>query len=126
MPLILGVSKSLPFEDVPKMPSAVVAYDLRPHHAQPRIRLLTNSVRERIPERRPSTPRVELVVGFVEGRVAAGAGVDAGVGVVLVEFAGARSFGALLAQDAELLCKSCQWRSLPQSLMGWGVVQRTW
>lgn len=70
VPLILWVPKSLALENVSQMPSAVVAHDLSPHHAQTRVRLLPDSVRERIPESRPSTPRIELVVGFVEGSVA--------------------------------------------------------
>lgn len=44
------------------------------------------------------------MVGFVEGRGAAAAGVDAGIRVVLVVFARARGLGAFLAEDAELLC----------------------
>jgi len=103
--LILGVSKPLALENVTQMPSAVVAYNLGPHHAQTGVRLLANSVRECVPERRPSTPRVELVVGFVERSVTSRACVDAGVRVVLVQLAGAGSLGALLAEDAELLCE---------------------
>ena len=43
--------------------------------------------------------------GPVERRVAAGAGVDAGGGRVLVEGAGEGRLGALFAEDAELLCR---------------------
>jgi hypothetical protein len=42
------------------------------------------------------------VVGFVERSVAAGASVDALVGVVLVVFAGEWGFSALLSEDAKL------------------------
>lgn len=105
MPLILGVSKSLALEDMPKMSTAVVANNLRPHHAQPRIGSLSDCARDGIPEGGPAAARVELVVRFVEGRVAAGAGVHAGVGVVLVVGAGAGRFSAFLAEDAELLCE---------------------
>lgn len=65
MPLILGVSEPLSLEDVAQMPPTVIAYYLRPHHTQTGVRLLTNGVRECVPEGRPSTPRVEFVIGFV-------------------------------------------------------------
>jgi hypothetical protein len=103
MPLILGIPKLFAFEDMAQVPSTVVAHDLRPHHAEPGIRALANSIRERVPEGRPAAAGVELVVGLVERRAAAGAGVHAGVGVVLVELAGAGRFGSFLAEDAELL-----------------------
>jgi hypothetical protein len=104
MSLILRVPEPLALEDVSQVPTAVVAYNLRPHHAQTRVRLLSNRVGECIPERRPSTPRVELVVRLVQRRVAAGTLVDASVWVVLVELAGTGHLGALLAENAELLC----------------------
>jgi hypothetical protein len=47
------------------------------------------------------------VGSFVEGRVAGGAGVDAGGWHMLVIFSGEGRFGALFAEDAELL-----WRSI--------------
>lgn len=53
--------------------------------------------------RRPSTSGLEFVGGFVKGGVAGGAGVDALVWHVLVVFAGEGGFGALLADDTELL-----------------------
>ena len=43
------------------------------------------------------------MVGFVQGGAAAGAGVDAGGGIVLVVGAAAGGFGAFFAEDAELL-----------------------
>ena len=51
----------------------------------------------------PATARLEFVGGFVEGGVAAGAGVDASGGHVFVVGAGVRGFGAFLAENAELL-----------------------
>jgi hypothetical protein len=45
------------------------------------------------------------VVRLVERCLAAAACVDAGIGVVLVERAGPGRLGALLAEDAELLCR---------------------
>jgi hypothetical protein len=78
MPVILGISKLLALEDMPQMASAVIAHNLRPHHAEARVRSLSNSTWHGVPEGGPSTARVELVVCFVEGRVAGRAAVDAG------------------------------------------------
>jgi hypothetical protein len=51
------------------------------------------------------------VICRVEGCVAGSAGVDAGARHVLVEFTGVGSFGALLADDAELLWRgNVSWR----------------
>jgi hypothetical protein len=104
MPLILGVAKPLALEDVAQMTSAVVAHNLRPHHAQARVWSLANSTRYCIPKGRPSTARIELMVGLVERCVAAGARVHAGIGVVLVVCARAGHFCTLLTENAELLC----------------------
>lgn len=103
MPLVLWIAKSLALENMSQVTSTVVAYNLRPHHAKTRVRLLSDGAWHGIPEGGPSAARVELVVCLVEGRFATGALVDAGVGVVLVEFAGAGHFGAFLSEDAELL-----------------------
>jgi hypothetical protein len=105
MPVVLGIPKLLALENMPQMASAVIAHNLRPHHAQARIRPLSDRARYGIPEGGPSTTRVELVVCFVERGVAGRAAVDAGGGGVLVEFARAGHFGAFLAEDAELFCK---------------------
>jgi len=101
--LILGVTEPLALEDMSQVTPAVIADNLRPHHAKTGVRLLSHRARNGIPERRPPAARVELVVCLVEGRFAAGALVDAGVGVVLVVCAGAGHFGAFLSEDAELL-----------------------
>jgi hypothetical protein len=103
MPLVLGVAKPLALEDMSKMSATVVAHNLRPHHAKAGVWSLSNSAWYSIPECRPTAARIEFVVRFVERRVAAGARVDAGVRVMLVVCAGAGHFGALLAEDAELL-----------------------
>jgi hypothetical protein len=85
--------------------STIIADNLRPHHAKTRVGLLSDSARYGIPECGPSAARVELVVCFVERRVASSACVDTGVRVVFVKFAGTRHLGALLSEDAELLCR---------------------
>lgn len=102
MPLILWISKLLALEYVSQMSSAVVAHNFYPHHAQPRVGLLAHCARYCVPESGPAAARVELVVGFVERRVAATACVDAGSRIVLVELTGAWHFGSFLAQDTEL------------------------
>jgi hypothetical protein len=51
---------------------------------------------------RPAAAGLELVVGFVERSIAAGASVDALVGIMLVVFAGEWGFSALLSEDAKL------------------------
>ena len=84
MPFVLRVPEPLALENVSQMTSTVVAYDLRPHHAEARIWPLSHSARYGVPEGRPAASRVEFVVRFVERRVAGGAGVDAGGGVVLI------------------------------------------
>jgi hypothetical protein len=105
MPLVLGVSEPLALEDVSEVAATVVAHNLRPHHAETGVWSLSDGAGYGIPECWPAASRVELVVCLVERRVAAGALVDAGVGVVLVVGAGARHFGALLTENAKLLCK---------------------
>jgi hypothetical protein len=102
MPLILGVPKLLPLENMSQMPSAVITHNLRPHHAERGIGFLPHSPRHSIPERRPSAPRVELVIRFVQRRVASRARVDACVWVVLIVCTAAGWLGALLAENAEL------------------------
>lgn len=46
--------------------------------------------------------RIEFRAGFVEGRLAGSAGVDAVGGIVFIVFSGAGTLGAFLAEDAEL------------------------
>lgn len=57
---------------------------------------------------RPAAAALELVRGRVERRVAGGAVVGAGGGEVLVVLAGVGCFGALFADDAELLWKGAR------------------
>lgn len=104
MPLILWIPESLALENMSQMASTVIAHNLGSHHAQARVGFLAYSSWHGVPEGRPSAARVELVVCFVERRVATGAAVDAGGRVVLIVFAGAGHLGALLPEDAELFC----------------------
>jgi hypothetical protein len=91
----------LALEDVPKMPSAVVAHDLSPTPIGPP----PDSTRNRVSEGGPSAARFEFVLCFVERCVAACAGINAGAfgWHVLVQRAGAGIFGALLTKNSKLL-----------------------
>lgn len=104
MPLILLPPEPLPLEHMPQVPPAVRARNLRPHHAQRAVLEALHRAGERLEVGGPPAVRVELLRGLVQRRGAAGAGVGAGGGVVLVVVAGAGGLGALLAEDAELLC----------------------
>jgi len=58
--------------------------------------------RDGVEESGPAAAGLEFVACFVEGRIAGGAGVDAGFWGVAVVFPGEGSFGAFLADYAEL------------------------
>jgi hypothetical protein len=118
MSLILRVVELFALEDVPQMSSAVVAHNLRP----PTVRSLFDGTGEGVPEGGPPAAGIELVVRFVERRIAALAGVDAGFRVVLIEWAGTGVFGALLAEDSELLCAMLA--SCARGGMGEGIATR--
>ena len=116
MPLVLWIAKSLALENMSQVTSTVVAYNLRPHHAKTRVRLLSDGAWHGIPEGGPSAARVELVVCFVQRCVASGARVNARVGIVLVVCAGAGHLSTLLSEDAELLYGQVSKRVLMRTL----------
>lgn len=68
---------ALPLEDVSKMTSTVRAYNLDPLHSKCAVRVSCHSSWEGIEECWPAAAGLELVLGFVQRCVAAGAGVDA-------------------------------------------------
>jgi len=103
MPLIRRRRISLPLKHMSQMPSTITAHNLDPLHAKRLIRVAGDSSRHGIEKSRPTAAGLELVVGFVERGLAAGAGVDAGGRGVFVVLASEGGFGALLAEDAELL-----------------------
>lgn len=84
------------------MAPTVTANDLRPLHPERAVRMPCHGARDAVEVCGPSAAGRELVGGFVEGRLAGRAGVDALSGLVFVEFAGEGGFGALFAEDAEL------------------------
>lgn len=103
MALVCRRGVALALEDVTEVATAVGTDNLGAGHAKGFILVADNSARNAIEIGWPTTPRAELVSGLVQRRLAAGAGVDAGLRGVLVIFPGTRGFGTLLSQDAELL-----------------------
>lgn len=102
VPLVGRCAVSLALEDVSKMATTVAANNLRPRHAKRTIRVPRHRARDVVKIRWPSAAGLELVVGFVKWRVAAGTGVDAFVWVMLVVLSGTRRFRALLTQNTKL------------------------
>lgn len=102
MPLVRRRVEPFSLKHVAQVPAAVAAHDLGPRHAKGAVLVPRHGARDAVEIGRPAAARVELVRGLVKRRVAAGAGVHARGGVVLVELAGAGGFGALFAEDAEL------------------------
>lgn len=84
------------------MPATVGTHNLGSNLAKPAVLLPHNGAGNGIKEGRPATARVELGSALVERGVAAHTRVYAG-GAEFVVDAGAGTFGALFAEDAELL-----------------------
>jgi hypothetical protein len=60
--------------------SAVAAHNLCPLHAECAVGVSSHRTRHGVKERRPAAARLELVLGSVDRRIAAGASVGAGGG----------------------------------------------
>ena len=104
MPLIFRrMVVSFALKNMTQVTPTIRAHDLRPHHTERVVRMSSNRAGDVIEVRRPSATRLELLVGCVKGSVAGGTSVDARLSEVLVVFARASVFCALLPQDAELL-----------------------
>lgn len=104
MPLVGRCLVALSLENMAQMATTIRAHDLRPLHSEGAISVSRHGTWYVVEVCWPSTARLELVVGFVQWSIASSAVVDAFFGHVLVVFAGAWGFGALLSDDAELLC----------------------
>lgn len=104
VPLVGGRVIALALEDVTEVAAAVGADDLGARHAKGPVLVARHGAGDAVVVGRPAATRAELVVGLVQGRLAPGAGVHARRGLVLVVLARAGGLGALLAEDAELLC----------------------
>ena len=108
MPLIRRRRIPLPLEHMTQMASTVCTHNLRPLHPERLIRMSRHGTRDRIVEGRPSAAGLEFLLGGVEGRGTAGAGVGPRGRGVFVVFACVGGFGAFFAEDAELFCRPCQ------------------
>eukprot|EP00197_Chlamydomonas_leiostraca_P001385 CAMPEP_0202887068 /NCGR_PEP_ID=MMETSP1391-20130828/42488_1 /ASSEMBLY_ACC=CAM_ASM_000867 /TAXON_ID=1034604 /ORGANISM="Chlamydomonas leiostraca, Strain SAG 11-49" /LENGTH=149 /DNA_ID=CAMNT_0049570343 /DNA_START=854 /DNA_END=1302 /DNA_ORIENTATION=- len=98
-----GRGEALVLKHVAQVAAAVLARDLHAPHAVLVVLVPLHRARNLIVERGPPAPAVELVLALVQG----GAAASAHVGAILIELvvlAAAWWLGALLAQDAELLC----------------------
>jgi len=104
VPLVSWRWVSLTLEHMAEMTATVCAYDLGPLHAKTTVNMSRHCTWYSVVERRPSTSALELLLGGVERRLAASAGVDTGRRGVLVVLAAERGFGALFTENAELLC----------------------
>ncbi len=87
-----------------QMSSTTTTNNLRPTHAERAIGVPGDGAGDAVEIGGPAAAGFELVRGFVERGVAAGAGVDAGGGHVFVVGSCEGGFGAFLAEDAELFC----------------------
>ena len=101
--LVGGRGESLALEDVAEMAAAIGADDLGAGHAPGAVLVARDSAWDAVKVGRPAAARLELVVGLVQRRITAGAGVDTRVGEELVVLAREGRLGALLPEDAELL-----------------------
>jgi hypothetical protein len=95
---------SLALEDVTEMATTVGADNLSTLHAEGAVGVSGYGTRDSIEEGRPAAARLELVVSLVERSLAASTGVDTLRGHVLVKVAAVGRLGALVTEDAELLC----------------------
>jgi hypothetical protein len=102
MPLIRGRRVPLTLKHMSQMASTVTTHNLRSFHPKRPVRVPRHGSRDGVEEGGPAAAGLEFLVRGVQRCVAAGAGVDALVRVVLVELAGEGGFGALFAEDAEL------------------------
>lgn len=113
MALVGRRGEALALEHMSKVATAVGAYNLRPRHAKRLVLMSGDGAGEAVKVGGPAAARLELVVGLVERRVAAGAGVYALFRVVLVKLATSRGLCSLFPKDAELLCESVSKCSIP-------------
>lgn len=93
----------LALEDVAQVTTAVCADNLSARHAEGAVLVADDGAGNAVKVGRPTAARVELVGRLVERRVAPGTCIDTRIWRVLVVLASAWAFGALFAEDAELL-----------------------
>lgn len=102
--LVSGRVVALALEHMSEMATAAGAHDLGACHAKGAVLVADDGAGDAVKVGGPPAPGAELVAGLVQRRVAAGAAVDALLGVMLVVGARARGLGALFTEDTELLC----------------------
>lgn len=103
MPLIRRRGKALALEDMAQVTPTVGTHNLGPHREERAVLVAHHGTGDAVKVGGPAAAAAELVRGLVEGGLAAGTGVHALGGVVLVEFTCAGGFGAFFTQDTELL-----------------------
>ena len=102
--LVSGRVETLALEHMSEMATAIGTHNLGACHAKGAVLVADDGPGDAVKVGGPPTSGAEFVAGLVQRRVAAGAAVDALLGVMLVVGARARSFGALFTEDAELFC----------------------
>lgn len=103
MPFIRGSRVPFTLKDVTKMASAVAANNLSPLHPKGVINMSLHGSRDRVEISWPATAGLELVVRFVEWRIAASTVVHTLRRVVGIVLASTGMLGTLFTEDAELL-----------------------
>jgi len=93
---------TLSLKNMPQVPATVRADDLSTLHTKCAVCMSRHSARNAVKVRWPAAARLKLVVGLVQRSLAAGAGVDAGCGRMLIVLACEGGFGAFFSEDAEL------------------------
>jgi hypothetical protein len=104
VPLIRWCIIALSFEDMTQVAATVAADNLRPLHAESTVCMSRDCARDGVIICWPATARLELVIGFVEWRIATSACVDTRIGHMFVVFTCTWSFGAFLSKNSELFC----------------------
>lgn len=94
-----------------QMASTVAANDLCSRHAEGAVCVSGHGAWDVVEICWPSAAGLELVVCFVQRRIAASASVYASFGLMFIIFASKWGLRAFLAKDAELLCNTCQFAS---------------
>lgn len=89
MPLIRRRREPLALKHMTQMPTAIGAHNLGPHREQRSVLVALYGAGDAVKVGGPAAAAAEFVRGLVEGRFAAGTGVHALGGVVLVELSGA-------------------------------------
>lgn len=102
MPLVCWRLEPFALENMSKVTAAAVTRDFDAFHAPASVAVAIDGARNGVEEGRPAAAGVKLRSCFVQRGIASSTCVDAILGVMLVEFAGSGSLGALLSQNSKL------------------------